>query len=63
MKRINVPTLGTGILSLTVGLGALALYFGFIPSHLTQQLFAGCLLLAGLVGLVVGLKYRNQDRT
>lgn len=62
MKRINVPTLSTGILSLTVGLVALALHFGFVPSHLTQQLFAACLILAGLAGLAVALKYRNQDR-
>lgn len=63
MKRINVPTLTTGILSLGIGLVTLALYFGFVPTPLTQQLFAGCLVLAGLVGLGVALRYRNQDRT
>ncbi len=63
MRRINVPSLATGILSLAIGLVALALAFGVVPAHLSQQLFAGCLVLAGLVGLGLALRYRNHDRT
>lgn len=62
MKRIHVPTLSTGILALSIGLVTLALALGIAPAHLAQQMFAGCLIVAGLVGLGVALMYRNQDR-
>lgn len=61
MNRINVPSLVTGIVCLGVGVAALSITLGLIPGHLSRQLFAGALIVAGSIGLIVALRYRRED--
>lgn len=59
MNRVNVPTLVTGLLCLIVGALGLASTFDVLP--LGRHLFAGALIAAGTIGLVVALRYRRED--
>lgn len=61
MKRIHVPTLVIGIVCLIVGSLGMVTSIDGISLNVTRNFFAGALVVAGSIGLIVALRYRRED--